>query len=112
MPNVMLLHYAELKRDMPAQIRRIAEFLEITIDESKWLDILEHCSFDYMKKHAAKSAPLGGVFWEGGAQTFIHKGTNGRWKDILTEADIARYEATALQNLGSECANWLATTTY
>lgn len=112
LPNVMLLHYAELKRDMPAQIRRIAEFLEITIDESKWLDILEHCSFDYMKKHAAKSAPLGGVFWEGGAQTFIHKGTNGRWKDILTEADIARYEATALQNLGSECANWLATTTY
>jgi aryl sulfotransferase len=110
LPNVMMLHYAELKRDMPTQMRRIAKFLEIAIDESKWLDILEHCSFDYMKKHATRSAPLGGAFWQGGAQTFIHKGTNGRWKDMLTAEDMAKYEEAALKNLGPECANWLATT--
>ncbi len=109
LPNVMLLHYAELKRDMPGQIRRIAEFLDIPVDESKWADILEHCSFDYMKRNAAKSAPLGGVFWEGGAQTFVHKGTNGRWKDVLPPADIAQYEQMAVEKLGAHCAHWLAT---
>jgi len=48
------------------------------------------------------------VFWDGGAETFINKGTNGRWRDILTAEDIARYEATALAELGPECAAWLA----
>jgi aryl sulfotransferase len=30
LPNVLLLHFSELKADMPGQIRRIAEFLEIS----------------------------------------------------------------------------------
>ena len=61
-----------------------------------------------MKRHAAQAAPLGGVFWDGGAQTFIHKGVNGRWRDVLGEADSARYEALARAELGAECAAWLA----
>ena len=52
--------------------------------------ILEHCSFAYMKAHATKSVPLGGAFWDGGAATFINKGTNGRWRDVLTDADCRR----------------------
>lgn len=109
LPNILLLHYAELKRDMPGQIQRIAEFLEIPIDPSHWSDILTHCSFDYMKQHAEQSVPLGGAFWEGGAKTFVHKGVNGRWKELLTDEDIARYEAIALERLGQDCAQWLAT---
>lgn len=108
LPNVMLLHYADLKRDLSGQIQQIAEFLEISVDQSQWAAILEHCSFDYMKQHAEKSVPLAGAVWEGGAKTFIHKGTNGRWKDTLTEADIAQYEETAVDNLGDVCAQWLA----
>lgn len=109
LPNLMLLHFSELKADMPGQIRKMAEFLEIPIDESNWDAIVEHCTFDYMKENAAQSAPLGGVFWEGGAQTFINKGTNGRWRDVLTEEDNAKYEAVALEKLGPECAHWLKT---
>ena len=39
--------------------------------------ITEHCTFDYMKAHAELAAPLGGSLWNGGAKTFINKGTNG-----------------------------------
>jgi aryl sulfotransferase len=109
LPNVMLLHFNTLKADMPAGIRRIATFLDIPIDESKFLAIVEHCTFDHMKAHAAQSAPLGGVLWEGGAESFINKGTNGRWRDLLSSEDVAAYEARALKELGPECANWLAT---
>jgi aryl sulfotransferase len=108
LPNVMLLHFAELKQDMPGQIRRIADFLEVEIDEDKWPDILEHCSFDYMKANATKSVPLGGAFWDGGAQTFINKGTNGRWRDLLSADEIDWYEKRAIEELGKECAEWLA----
>lgn len=109
LPNVMLLHYANLKADMPTQIREIAAFLDVPIDEAQWPQILEHCSFNYMKQHAEKSVPLGGIFWEGGAQTFVYKGTNNRWKDVLSAEDIAQYTTTAMHNLGEDCAHWLET---
>jgi aryl sulfotransferase len=109
LPNVMLVHFADLKADMPGQIRRIADFLEIDIVEERWPLIVEHCSFDYMKRNAALSAPLGGSLWKGGASTFIHKGTNGRWRDVLSDEESRKYEDLAWLKLGDECARWLAT---
>ncbi|TKK67480.1 sulfotransferase domain-containing protein [Ilyomonas limi] len=109
LPNVMLVHFAQLKENMPREIEKIANFLEIDIDENKWNDILKHCSFDYMKKNGAKTVPLGGAAWDGGSETFINKGTNGRWKDILTKEDNERYEQMAVEQLGEQVARWLAT---
>ncbi|HSF33087.1 MAG TPA: sulfotransferase domain-containing protein [Candidatus Tectomicrobia bacterium] len=109
LPNVYLCHFAQLKADMPGQIRQIAAFLDIPIDESTWAAILEHCSFAYMKQHATQSAPGGGIFWEGGAQTFIYKGTNGRWREVLTPSESEQYEVMAREKLGTSCAHWLAT---
>ena len=59
LPNVLMLHFAELKADMPGQIRRIAAFLDIEIDESRLPAIVEHCSFDYMKRNATKQRAAG-----------------------------------------------------
>ncbi len=109
LPNVMPVHFAELKADMPGEIRRIATFLDISIDESTWETILEHCSFGYMKANASASVPLGGAFWDGGAETFVHKGTNGRWRDLLSAEDSDAYERKAVSELGSQCADWLLT---
>jgi aryl sulfotransferase len=109
LPNLLLLHFEDLKVDMEGEIRNIANFLEIPIDPVTWPAILEHCSFDYMKAHATKSVPLGGRFWDGGAQTFVHRGTNGRWCDELTMADCRAYEEMARRELGEECADWLGT---
>lgn len=108
LPNLLMVHFEDLKRDLPGQMRRIAEFLEVPIDEARWPAMVEHCSFNYMKAHAAKSVPLGGAFWDGGAASFLHKGTNGRWRDVLTAKDIARYEERAETELGPAGARWLA----
>lgn len=109
LPNVKLVHFENLKRDMPGEIRRIARFLEIPVDESRWGAILEHCSFDWMKKNARRSVPLGGAFWDAGSEVFIHKGVNGRWMSTLTEEESAQYVQRARAELGAECARWLAT---
>lgn len=109
LPNVRLVHFANLKRDLPGEIRAIAAFLEIPIDESRWEAMLEHCSFDWMKRNATQSVPLGGAFWDAGAEVFIHKGTNGRWRDVLGAAECAEYERRAREELGEACAHWLAT---
>jgi aryl sulfotransferase len=107
LPNVKLLHFDDLKRDLPGQMRGVAGFLDIPIDEAEFPAQVEHCTFAWMKAHAAIAAPLGGVMWDGGAESFINKGTNGRWREILTAEDSARYEAKALARLGADCAAWL-----
>jgi aryl sulfotransferase len=109
LPNVLFVHFANLKHDMPGEMRRIAGFLDVSIDEDRWEETLEYCSFDWMKQNASKSVPLGGAFWDAGAQVFINKGTNGRWTDTLTREEVAEYEARAVEELGPEAAHWLAT---
>lgn len=109
LPNVKLLHFANLKNDMPQQIREIAGFLDIPVNEDKWGAVLEHCSFAWMKENATRSTPLGGAFWDAGAKIFINKGENGRWRDVLSDTESARYEARARQELGEDCAHWLLT---
>ncbi|MGI9399613.1 MAG: sulfotransferase domain-containing protein, partial [Rhizobiaceae bacterium] len=109
LPNVLLLHFANLKEDMPGEIGRIAEFLEIEVEPENWPAILKHCSFDYMKANAEQATPLGGAVWEGGAKTFVHKGTNGRWQNELPDELSQAYEKMAVEKLGEECAAWLKT---
>jgi aryl sulfotransferase len=109
LPNVKFVHFANLKRDMAREIRAIATFLDIPIKESRWEAILTHCSFEWMKKNATKSVPLGGAFWDAGAEVFINKGVNGRWSDTLTPEEVAAYETRSRTELGDECAHWLAT---
>jgi aryl sulfotransferase len=100
LPNVLFVYFADLKGDMGGGIRTIAEFREIAVDETVWLDILKNCRFDHMKANHTKSVPLGSAVGDGSAQTFIHKGQNGRWRDVLTEASCQAYEARAQQELG------------
>ncbi|EQB32937.1 hypothetical protein M529_07050 [Sphingobium ummariense RL-3] len=107
-PNVLMLHHADLKRDLPGQIRRIADFLGIAIDPARWDAVVEHSGFEWMKRHAGQAVPMGGVWLDGGARGFIHKGVNGRWQEVLSVADIAAYERRALAELGPDCARWLA----
>lgn len=108
-PNVKLIHFNQLKADLGGEMRAIADFLEVDIPAERWPTVVEHCTFDYMKAHASLYAPLGGSVWEQGADTFIHKGVNGRWRDVLTPADCAAYEHMAVEKLGPDCARWLAT---
>lgn len=108
LPNVKFVHFADLKKDMAGEIRGIADFLGIEIDEARWDDILTHCSFEWMKKNATKTVPLGGAFWDAGAEVFINKGVNGRWTESLTPAEAAAYEERSRSELGDACARWLA----
>ena len=57
-PNVLLLHYAELKKDLPGQIARLAEFFSIDSASLRMDAIVEHSSFDYMSGKAERRRRL------------------------------------------------------
>ena len=109
LPNVKLIHFANLKSDLEGQMREIAEFLQVDLPETKWPQAVEHCTFDWMKAHGDQIVPMAGAAWNGGSQTFLNKGTNGQWKDTLAPDEVTAFERLMVERLGPECAHWLAT---
>jgi aryl sulfotransferase len=106
LPNLLTLHYADLIADLPTVVRRIAAFLAIPIDEARFPQILSHCSIEHMRKVAQDDPSLNKVFREG-SKTFINQGTNGRWRDVLTVAEIEKADHLAARELTPDCASWL-----
>ena len=107
LPNVMLVHHQTLAADPQGEIRRIAAFIGAEPSADGWDRIFEHTSFDWMKAHPDKLLPIHS-FKDRGA-TFMNKGVNGRWRDVLSSAEIARCDEEAARHLTPDCARWLAT---
>lgn len=106
--NVLAVHYADLKADLAGEVNRIADFLDIHPDPETLARVIHHCSFDYMRARGQKTVPGEGVYFKQGVETFINKGINGRWREMLSADESAAYEARAIAELGEECARWLA----
>jgi aryl sulfotransferase len=107
-PNVLLMHHARITADLARELRRLAAFLGIAIDETSFPAMLTHCHIDYMREHAAKLPAFTRIFAHGSA-SFFHRGTNDRWRDVLSAEEIARCDARAARELSAECAQWLRT---
>jgi aryl sulfotransferase len=101
------LHFNDLKSNLAHEIQKIAEFLDVAVDERKWARIVEHCTFDYMKRNAAKLSPGLGPLLAEGAEALVRRGAVGGWRDALSAADNETYERAAATNLPPECARWL-----
>ena len=104
--NLLLVHFDDLKANLNSEMRRIATFLDINVDEADWPGVVERCTFDGMRARAEEIGDFDMMF-EGGAQGFIFKGTNGRWRDVLTSEDLVAYEARARELLGADALEWL-----
>jgi len=107
-PNVLLVHYLELKEDLPGQVARMAEFVGVEPAGLRMERILEHCSFGYMRARAERMAPFGGAHMED-PKKFFHKGPARDYRAELAPEQIERFDRMALEKLGPECARWLET---
>lgn len=106
LPNLLLLHYNDLKKDLAGEMRRIAAFLDIEVPEATWPVLVEAATFDAMKRDGELLLPESSMIFEGGADTFLHKGTNDRWRDVLTPEEVAHYEARVAR-IDPGLARWL-----
>lgn len=107
-PNVLLVHYNDLKADLAGEMRRIAEFLEIAIAPETWPELVKAASFEAMRENGAKLMPRAALSWDKGHERFINKGTNERWREALTEEDVAAYDARAAREFSPDLARWVA----
>jgi aryl sulfotransferase len=107
LPNIKLVHYADLLEDLEGQMRQIADYLGIDVPEYRWPDVVHACRFETVKRDPEKVVGDMSPSFRGGAQTFINKGTNGRWREMLKDDDLAFYEAAKQRVLPADCAEWL-----
>ena len=101
-----LVHYANLLDDLDGEMRRIAAFLDVEVPDDLWAGVVERCRIDEMRAVAASTDGFT-VRFDGGADSFFHKGTNGRWVGVLTENQLRRYDQHVAAGLEPEAAAWL-----
>lgn len=111
LPNIHFLHYADMLADLPGTIRQIAAWIGHRVTEEEVERIAAEVNFTSMKRKAIQAdeaAPADEPqFFRGGNATFINRGTNGRWREVLRAEDLALYEAAKARVLTPECSAWL-----
>ena len=106
-PNILFVHYADMLADPGGEIQRIADFLAIPLPITALPAVCEAVTLDSMRRRAKAEGTRINQVWHGGADTFFFQGTNGRWRAVLSAAELALYEERAVGTLTPECRAWL-----
>ena len=105
LPNIHLLHYADLKEDTAGVIAEIAVYLGLERSPAQVANVQERTGLDRMR--ADGDLYMNPANFEGGFDTFFFKGTNGRWQDEITPQNLALYDAACERALTPECRAWM-----
>jgi hypothetical protein len=105
--DVVHLHYDDLQLDLEGEMRQLAARLDIEVDEHRWPDLVQAATFESMRSRADTTVPGGGPDHWIDPVAFFRRGTSGQWRDLLDDADLARY-ATRVRTLASDdLVEWL-----
>jgi hypothetical protein len=105
-PNVALFHYADLQADLAGQLRRLAHVLSIEVPDDRWDALVHAATFEEMKARADHLAPdTTHKIWQDNSR-FFHQGRSGRWRDVIDERDLPRYEARVAGLAEPDLARW------
>jgi len=107
--NILILRYEDLRADLNNGIDEILAFLRWSITEEQRSKIIEHCSFDWMKKNVQRFNQQGfsgkTLFKPHG---FVRKGVIGEGKEKLTHDQQTRIIQKAKETLDDDCLKFLA----
>jgi aryl sulfotransferase len=106
LPNVLLVHFGDLRVDPETEMRRIAAFCDIDVREDSWPAVLATVGLEAMREEARGTDDPMSMAWKGGAATFFYKRDSGRWRGVLTADDLALYETSAAA-LNPSLRKWL-----
>src|SRR5262249_8640633 len=105
-PNVVLVHYADLRRDLEGEMRRIAQRLDIDLDEERLPDLVAAAGFDAMRDRADVIAPDSTLGILQSNRAFFHSGRSGQWQELLDDAGRRRYAERVKQLAPTDLIEW------
>ena len=104
--NIALFHYADLQADLPGQLRRLADVLQVELDESKVDELAAAASFAAMRDNAEMVAPNSDArIWKS-TNDFFHRGSNGQWREVFDDDMLRLYEERASALASPDLRTW------
>jgi aryl sulfotransferase len=104
--DVLLLHYADLRADLAGEMRRIAAFLDIDVDEDRWPALVEAAGFDAMRARADEFVPaVSTKIWQN-TEKFFAEGRLGGWRSLPAEV-LECYDERADELFAPDLRHWL-----
>lgn len=100
LPNILFIHFNDLLNNLEGEIQRVASYLDIPLKRELSNQITQMVSFRNVKENVNQLLPPHSTF-------LVNKGTNGRWKNVLTDKDLILLETVINRELTEDCANWL-----
>jgi aryl sulfotransferase len=104
--NVVLVHYDDLQRDLEGGMRGLASRLRIEVNDAAWPELVGAASFDGMRARADQLAPDAGNVLKD-RQRFFRRGSSGEGRDVLSSAEMNRYEARVSALAPDDLVAWL-----
>ncbi len=106
-PNVVLVHYADLTRDLEGQLRRLAAALEIEVADADWPLLVDAAGFDRMRQLASDLVPDERLGLLKDAGRFFRRGGTGQWRSVLSADELDRYAERLATLAAPDLAHWL-----
>ncbi len=99
-PEVLVLFFADMKRDLPGAIDRIAAHVAVTLGSDERAAIIERSGLAWMKANNHKFAPVPLPFVEPThLPNMVRRGATGSSAELYTPEQLARVDALALASL-------------
>ncbi len=106
LPNVVMLHYDDLKADLEGQMRALSNRLGIQVREEHWPLLAEAATLRNMRANADRVAPNADLAIWHDNEKFFNRGHSGQWKDFLDPFDLQRYNTRVASLAGADLAAW------
>ncbi len=91
-PNVLIMSFKQMKRDLPASIRTVAAFLNLHPSEDILREVERRSSFAYMKANDDKFS-IGQLIPWGPKSSLVRKGNQGGSSELLTPDQQRKIDA-------------------
>jgi len=102
-PNILFITYEEMKKDLPAVIKKVANFMNKDLNDEQITELANHLSFKSMKGNKAvnKEDFLAAQQKITGVEVgeFMRKGKVGDWRTCFTSDQLQRMESWEETNL-------------
>jgi len=104
-PNVAMCHYADFSADLPDEIVRLADFLDIKVTRERAKRLAAEASLDRMRDRAEEVMPNAGAIWRDD-RAFFRAGSFGEWRTRVNEDVLVEYDRTVRDIASPELATW------
>jgi len=90
--NVLFLKYEDMKKDLPGNVTKIANFIGADLLEEAQAKVVAQTTFDAMKKDDTANYSFSNSRAKPGSEHFIRKGEVGDWKHLFTAEQSAEVD--------------------